>query len=109
MSGQTIVVVSTHQARPGKEAELKQALINLVEPTRKETGCINYDLHVSQEYPGKFMFHETWTSKEHFKAHLKNALIKVLLPHLSELCERFPEIEMWEKMRGPENFESNQM
>lgn len=44
MSGQTIIVVSTHQARPGKEAELKQALTSLVEPTRKEAGCINYDL-----------------------------------------------------------------
>jgi quinol monooxygenase YgiN len=108
MSGQTIVVVSTHQARSGKEAELKQALTSLIEPTRKEAGCINYDLHVSPEYPRKFMFHETWTSKEHFEAHLKSALIKVLLPHLNELCERFPDIEIWEKLRGPENLEGNQ-
>jgi len=40
------------------------------------------------------MFHETWTSKENFEAHMKMALIKVLLPHLNELCERFPNIEI---------------
>jgi quinol monooxygenase YgiN len=104
MSGQTIIVVSTHQARPGKEAELKKALASLVEPTRKEAGCINYDLHVSPEYPRKFMFHETWISKEHFEAHLRGALIKVLLPHLNELCDRFPDIEIWEKLLKPSGF-----
>jgi quinol monooxygenase YgiN len=102
MGGQAITVVSTHQAKPGKEAELKKALKSLVEPTRKEAGCINYDLHVSPEYPKKFMFHEAWMSKEHFDAHLKGALIKVLLPHLNELCERFPDIEIWEKVRDSE-------
>jgi len=104
MSGQTITVVSTHQARPGKEAELKKALASLVEPTRKEAGCINYDLHVSLEYPRKFMFHETWTSNEHFEAHMKMALVKVLLPRLNELCERFPDIGIWEKIRDPGEF-----
>jgi len=101
MSGQVITVIATHQARPGKEAELKEALTSLVEPTRKEAGCINYDLHISPKYPGKFMFHETWTSKAHFEAHLQRALIKVLLPHLTELCERFPDIEIWEKLSDP--------
>jgi quinol monooxygenase YgiN len=104
MGEQAITVVSTHQARSGKEAELKKALRSLVEPTRKEAGCINYDLHVSPEYPGKFMFHETWTSKEHLEAHLKRDLIKVLLPHFNELCDRFPDIEIWEKLRDSEEF-----
>lgn len=99
MSGQTITVVSTHQARPGKEAELKKALASLVEPTRKEAGCINYDLHDSPKTPGKFMFLEIWTSKAHFEAHMQRSLIQVLLPDLNELCERFPNIEIWEKLR----------
>jgi quinol monooxygenase YgiN len=54
MSAETITVVATFQAKPGKEAELKKALISLVAPTRKEAGCINYDLHVSPEDPAKF-------------------------------------------------------
>ena len=98
MSGKTITVVATFQARPGKETELKKALISLVTPTRKEAGCINYDLHVSSEDPVKFLFHENWTSKTHLDAHLKNTHIQVLLPRLDDLCVGMPEIKIWEKI-----------
>jgi quinol monooxygenase YgiN len=94
----TITIVVTFQARPGQEAELKEALISLVAPTRKEAGCLNYDLHMSLEDPAKFLFHENWTSKAHLDAHLKNTHIQVLLPRLDELCVGMPEIKIWEKI-----------
>jgi quinol monooxygenase YgiN len=98
MSTKTITVVATFQARPGREAELKKALIGLVAPTRKETGSINYDLHQSPDEPGKFLFHENWTSKELLDAHLKSAHVAALFPRLGELCMAFPEIKIWEKV-----------
>ena len=98
MSATNITVVATFQARPGKEAELRKALIGLVAPTRKETGCINYDLHASPEDPAKFLFHENWTSQAHLDAHLQSAHIKALLPHVDELCVAFPKIEIWGKI-----------
>jgi quinol monooxygenase YgiN len=94
----TITVVATFQARPGKEADLRAALTGLVAPTRKETGCLNYDLHVSPEDAGKFLFHENWTSKELLDAHLKSAHIAALLPRVDELCVAFPEIKIWEQI-----------
>lgn len=98
MSAKTIAVVATFQARPGRETELKEALIGLVAPTRKEAGCINYDLHVSQEDSAKFLFHENWASNTHLDAHLKNTHIQVLLPRLNDLCVGMPEIKIWEKI-----------
>lgn len=98
MSAKTITVVATFQARPGKETELKNALIGLVAPTRKEAGCINYDLHASPEDPAKFLFHENWTSKAHLDTHLKTAHIAALLPRVDELCVAFPEIKVWEQI-----------
>jgi quinol monooxygenase YgiN len=98
MSAKTVTVVATFQARPGKETELKEALISLVAPTRQEAGCINYDLHISSEDTGKFLFHENWTSNAHLDAHLKNTHIQVLLPRLDELCVGMPEIKVWEKI-----------
>jgi quinol monooxygenase YgiN len=98
MSGKTITVVATFQAKPGKEVELKKALIGLVAPTRKETGCINYDLHISPEDPAKFLFHENWTNKAHLDAHLQNTHVRVLLPRLNELAVGMPEIKIWEKI-----------
>jgi len=59
----TTTVVATFEARPGKEIELRNALVGLVAPTRQEAGCLNYDLHVSTEDPRRFLFHENWTTK----------------------------------------------
>ena len=98
MNAKAITVVATFQARPGQEAELKAALIGLVAPTRKEAGCLNYDLHASPEDPAKFLFHENWMSKAHLDAHLANAHIQTLLPRVNELCVAFPEIKIWEKI-----------
>jgi len=98
MSAKAITVVATFQARPGKETELKNALIGLVAPTRKEAGCLNYDLHASPEDPAKFLFHENWTSKAHLDAHLVNTHIQALLPRVDELCVAFPEIKIWEQI-----------
>ncbi|MEI7533929.1 MAG: putative quinol monooxygenase, partial [Verrucomicrobiae bacterium] len=67
-------------------------------PTRKEAGCINYDLHALPEVPGKFLFHENWTSQAHLDAHLKSAHIAALLPRVDELCVAFPEIKIWEQI-----------
>ncbi len=94
----TVTVVATFEARPGKEAELKAALTSLVAPTRKEAGCLNYDLHQLPDDPKKFLFHENWTSKELLDAHLKSAHIAALLPRVPELAVGMPEIKIWERI-----------
>jgi len=98
MSAKTVTVVATFRARPGKEAELRNALISLVAPTHKEKGCLNYDLHVSADDPTKFLFHENWTSKADLDAHLKSAHVQVVFPRLDGLCVGMPEIVLWEKI-----------
>jgi len=94
----TITVVATFQARPEKEVELRSALAGLLAPTRKEFGCLNYDLHQSPEEPGKFLFHENWTSQAALDAHLQSSHLKALLPRMEELCVAFPEIKIWERI-----------
>ena len=98
MSENTVTVVATFRARPGKEAELRAALMGLLAPTRKEAGCVNYDLHQSPEDSAKFLFHENWTNKAALDAHLQSAHVKALLPCVEELCVAFPEIKIWEKI-----------
>ena len=93
-----VTVVATFEAKPGKETELKKILTALVAPTRQEAGCINYDLHQSPDEPGKFLFHENWTSKELLDAHLQSAHIKALLPRVPELAVGMPEIKIWERI-----------
>jgi quinol monooxygenase YgiN len=93
-----ITVIATFEARPGKEAELKQILLGLLAPTRKEAGCLNYDLHIAPDSPAKFLFHENWTSKALLETHLKSPHLAALLPRVDELCVAAPDIQLWEKI-----------
>jgi len=94
----SITVVATFEARPGKENELRNALIGLVAPTRQEAGCLNYDLHVLPENPAKFLFHENWTTKAALDVHLQSPHIQALLPRVGELCVAPPEITIWNRI-----------
>ena len=96
MSKSSLTVVATFQARSGKESELRAALIGLVTPTRKEAGCLNYDVLQAVDDPAKFLFHENWTSKAHLDAHLQSPHVQALLPRVDELCTGFPQITLWE-------------
>lgn len=64
-------LVAYVKAKPGKEAELKKTLMGLVGPTRKEVGCIDYHLHVSDDDPRLFLFYENWRSRKDLDEHLK--------------------------------------
>lgn len=75
MSGNTLNVVAIVETSADKAEELKSVCLGLIEPTRKEEGCISYDLYQDTTNPGKFTFLENWKSKEHLDVHLKT-------PHL---------------------------
>jgi quinol monooxygenase YgiN len=59
------------RAREGQEYLLEAELRALVAPTRKEEGCITYDLHRSADGPGGFLFHEVWASRDAHTSHTK--------------------------------------
>ncbi len=64
-----ITVVAAMKAKPGKEAELRAAALALVEPTRNEKGCVQYDLHVHLTDPGSIVFYENWDTVEDLDHH----------------------------------------
>jgi len=43
--------------------------MKILEPTRKENGCILYELHQDLDNPNVFMFYEIWESKLAWRAH----------------------------------------
>jgi quinol monooxygenase YgiN len=51
-------------------------ITKLINPTQKEQGSINYDLHVDNSNDAMFMFHETWGSEEDLNAHSQSSHIK---------------------------------
>ncbi|HEY6128279.1 MAG TPA: putative quinol monooxygenase [Candidatus Acidoferrum sp.] len=57
--------------RDGQDMMLEAELRALIAPTRKEEGCLRYDLHRSLEGPTAFLLHEIWETREHHTAHTK--------------------------------------
>jgi quinol monooxygenase YgiN len=57
------------RAREGQETLLEAELRALAGPSRKEAGCLKYDLHRSIDTPGALLLHEVWASRE---AHTKH-------------------------------------
>src|ERR1700741_169271 len=57
--------------RDGQDMMLEAELRALIGPTRREEGCLRYDLHRSVEGPGAFLLHEIWETREHHTAHTK--------------------------------------
>lgn len=66
-------VIAKSIAKQDKIEETKKALTALVEPTRKEDGCIQYDLLQDNTNPALFFFIEIWESNAHLDAHLATA------------------------------------
>jgi len=98
MSTKPLTLVVIFQARPGKETELRKVLTALVAPSRKDAGCLNYDLHASLDEPGKFIFHENWATRPHHEAHVATPHIQALLPRIEELCVAPPQIMMCQRI-----------
>jgi quinol monooxygenase YgiN len=85
MNKSTLKVVAIVETSSEKATELKNVCLRLIEPTRKESGCISYELYEDTTNPGRFTFIEEWESQEHLDVHLKT-------PHLVSAGEAFGKI-----------------
>ncbi len=77
MKNQKLTVVARIVAKPEHTALVKKELLKLIEITKSEEGCINYDLHQDNNHKNIFLFYENWTSWELWQNHMK-------MPHLAE-------------------------
>ncbi|AFL50378.1 quinol monooxygenase YgiN [Sinorhizobium fredii] len=64
-----LVVVATVIAHQGKEDQLREALLELVSFAKTEPGFVQYDLHVSLERSGEFVFYEIWEDEQSLDLH----------------------------------------
>jgi quinol monooxygenase YgiN len=68
-----LTLVAFLRAKEGQQLLLEAELRALVGPSRKEEGCLQYDLHRGADQPGTFLFHEVWESREHHAAHTRTS------------------------------------
>lgn len=72
-----IYVVATITLHPGMAEALLAAAHPAIAETRKEQGCIAYDLHQSVTAPDTYVFVERWASRDHLSAHMQAPHFKV--------------------------------
>ena len=72
----SLTIVARIEAAPDQITRVKAELIRLIEPTRREEGCLQYDLHQDNSNPALFLFFENWTSRALWQAHMES-------PHLA--------------------------
>jgi quinol monooxygenase YgiN len=90
-----LTVVAHMKAKPGKEEDLQRAALGLIEPTRKEDGCVQYDLHVHTGEPGRFVFYENWASRQHLERHAASAHLKAFATAAADWLAEPPSVETY--------------
>jgi len=63
----TLIVIL--RAREGQETLLEAELRALVSLSRREEGCLTYNLHRAIDTPGALLLHEVWASREAHTEH----------------------------------------
>jgi quinol monooxygenase YgiN len=96
MAGKKVTVMALIKAKSGYEDKVREALLNLVSRTRKEAGCINYDLHQSSAEKSLFMFYENWVSKKDLDEHLEQPYLRDFFGKAEEMLAEPIEIKLWE-------------
>ena len=66
---EAVTLIVLLRAREGQETILEAELRALVGPSRKEDGCLRFDLHRSVDAPGGLLLHEVWASREAHTEH----------------------------------------
>ena len=75
-----ISVVASTRAKCGHEEEVGKGFTALVEPSRREPGCLSYYVFEDAHYVGRFFTYEEWANEDALRTHLhanRDALNKV--------------------------------
>lgn len=64
-----LTLVAHIRASADQVARVQSELEKMVATTRKEAGCLQYDLHQDNQDPAHFVMVETWGSPEQLQAH----------------------------------------
>ncbi|MDO6687940.1 MULTISPECIES: putative quinol monooxygenase [unclassified Agarivorans] len=89
-----LTIVANIKANADKIDLVKAELLKLIEVTRAEEGCINYDLHQDNDNPAHFMFYENWTSRELWQTHMGNTHLAEYMAATEGAVEEFVLNEM---------------
>lgn len=80
-------VIAVIQSAPGFEERIKTELEKLIEPTRKEPGCVAYDLYQDGTDASTFIFLEQWQGSQFLESHLQSEHLQACMKALEGMIQ----------------------
>ncbi len=88
-----IRVIATFAVRPEYVDDfIAVARATLVEPTRREDGCVQYDLCQDVADPTRFVMIEAWDSEAALEAHLARESLHAAVARLAPMAAEQPKV-----------------
>lgn len=94
MGEQQVTVVARFKAKAVMEEGVKRELLKLIESSRADEGCINYDLHQGIDDPTVFFFYENRQSGEHLSRHSDMPHLQALRAGVKDMLAEPPEVTL---------------
>ena len=91
----SIRVVALVNVRPDKLQEAFDAFDPLIAETRKEEGCITYEMLQNVEDPYDLTFVEEWASPEALEEHFETEHFRAIVARADELLTAPPDIRRY--------------
>lgn len=95
MPNNSVRCVARLIAKPDCVNQVAAILTDVLEPTRKESGCIGYELLQNRADPTDFTFVEEWATDAAIDAHLTTKHIQEALTKLAGLISSEPDIRTY--------------
>lgn len=93
-----IKVVARNYAKEDKLSEILEMYKELVDITRKEDGCIKYELYQDIENPCIIAMIEEWETKSALEAHLKSEHFLRIVPKIKPFMSKTTDMNIYTKI-----------
>ena len=90
-----ITLMAVYTAKPGREADLRAALLDLVEASRGREGLRDYHLHQDPVNPAVFVFYENYADQSVLNEQARSDAFTALSGRFGELLDRPVENRRW--------------
>ena len=95
MAENSLRVVARIVAKPDKVEEVRALLAGTVAPTRKEEGCVSYELLQNRADPTDCKFVEEWRSDRDLEAHFNTEHLQDATRRVEGLVAEEPDIRTY--------------
>jgi len=92
--GKPFTLLIRFEAKPGAGPKLEAAFARAVALTRKEKGCLAYDLSRDAKAPTRYLVYERWQNVDALAAHQDSAHIAALRKEIADLRVAPPQAEV---------------